>query len=216
MLQGLEVAELFADLQEFFLQAKADGATRLQGSFAQGEKLLYFLERKSQTLSLANESQSFDVRLVVLPEAACGSRRTWEQGAALVKADGVRGEADFLCQATDVHWSAPSQEHTPWTIVLSQGVDSSGALGRALSLGAKAEVEDFVMRSFLALRTGEWRSACCHLRFGWPSEGVAYLVLRRLYLPVSKLVFTFGATENPAWHGGIHDIRNITIGIRKL
>jgi hypothetical protein len=103
VLQCLEVAELSPDLKEFFLEAKTHRGTGLQTAAAQREKLANFLERKPQALGLANESQSFQVRIVVLPKATGGSRRTRKQGVSLVKANCVRGETDLSCYATDMH-----------------------------------------------------------------------------------------------------------------
>jgi len=105
VLQCLEVAELSPGLPEFFLQAKTNWGTGLQAAAAQREKLANFLERETQALRLANESQSFQVRIGVLPEAPGGSRRARKQGGSLVEANGVRGEANLLCYATDMHWS---------------------------------------------------------------------------------------------------------------
>jgi hypothetical protein len=106
VLQCLEVAELSANLKEFFLQAKTNRGTGLQATAPQGEKLANFLERKSQALRLANELQGFHIRIGVLPEATCGSRGTGKQGATLVKANRIRGETDLFCHATNVHRSA--------------------------------------------------------------------------------------------------------------
>jgi len=105
VLQYLEVAKLSPDLNEFFLQAKTHRGTGLQAVSTEREKLANFPERKPQALRLANESQSFHVRIGVLPEATCGSRRTRKQSGALVKANGIRGETNLLCYTTNMHWS---------------------------------------------------------------------------------------------------------------
>ncbi len=108
MLQCLEVAELSPDLKEFFPQAKAYRGTGLQAAAAQREKLAHFLQRKSQALCLADESQSSQVRIGVLPEAACGSRRTRKQGGSLVEANGIWGEANLFCYAVNMYCSGYS------------------------------------------------------------------------------------------------------------
>jgi hypothetical protein len=86
----LEVAKLSLDLKEFFLQSKTYRGARLQTVTAECEKIANLLERKPQALRLADEPQSFQVRIGILPEATCGSRRAGKQGGSLVKANGVR------------------------------------------------------------------------------------------------------------------------------
>ena len=79
-------------------------------------------------------------------------------------------------------------------------------------MAAKAEVEDLILRSFLALGAGEGSSAVCHLRFWGPCEGVAQLVRRRLYFAERKLVITVGAADDPSWHNGLHHLEYHTGG----
>ena len=90
------------------------------------------------------------------------------------------------------------------------------AKGRDLLVGAEAEIGDLVLGCFFALGAGEWSAAGGHLWFGRPGEGGAQFVRRRLYFAVGKLVTAFGTRDDPAWREGVHDLRSITTGIRKL
>ena len=101
-------------------------------------------------------------------------------------------------------------------IVQSQAVDfSDGVPGTAL-LGAEAEVERLETRSLFAPGAGKRSSAGGHVRFRGPQKRIAHLVARRFYWPVGELVIALGATEDPSRHTGVHEVRNITVGIRKL
>ena len=92
---------------------------------------------------------------------------------------------------------------------------SDGVPGTAL-LGAEAEVERLEMRSLFAPGAGKRSSAGGHVRFRGPQKRIAHLVARRFYWPVGELVIALGATEDPSRHTGVHEVRNITVGIRKL
>jgi hypothetical protein len=66
-LQCLEVAELSADLNQFFLQAETNRGARLLAVATQRQKIANFLEREPQSLRLANESESLHVGIDILP-----------------------------------------------------------------------------------------------------------------------------------------------------
>jgi hypothetical protein len=81
---------------------------------------------------------------------------------------------------------------------------------------SQAEIEDLVLGCFLALGAVERSRAGGHLWFWCPGEGVAQFVRRRLYFAVRKFVTAFGARDDPPRREGVHDLRSITMGIRKL
>src|SRR5260370_28736357 len=113
-------------MREFLLQSSAHRSVRLQPSMAQLQKVPHFLERKSQALYAADESQRFDIRVRVLAKTTSTAWRAPQQRIALIKTDCIGSKADLLCDSADVHCRLLSQK----IYTLEYSPESRSILGR--------------------------------------------------------------------------------------
>jgi hypothetical protein len=82
----------------------------LQAASSQVQQSPYLAEREPQALHTPYESQRFDITFPILSEATVCSRRFRQQGGTLVGANGVRSQANSLCQPANMHRPAPRFE----------------------------------------------------------------------------------------------------------
>ena len=98
-----ELADSFADLAQVMSSQPVDLGTRQGRVICQGQEAADFVETKSQVPAPADEAQTLDLPVGVVPVAAVGPCRTRLQAHPLVVPDGLDVAATGRRRLADLH-----------------------------------------------------------------------------------------------------------------
>jgi hypothetical protein len=101
-LQFFQVFHFLPHVSQLRLQAKAHRRARLHPASAQTQKCSNFAQFESQALNAPDKSQRFDVTFTVSAKASLRPGWPGQQSIALVEANRVNAQPDFLGDDADL------------------------------------------------------------------------------------------------------------------